>query len=163
MTKRNRNPFEDHIESEAFDLNPLLGEGTDVPYRVLQPRLEAWLDAMPQPLITGSWDDKLDDMQKQLRACLVAEMIERGMLEEFSEQLSHIDQETIKVLLHYPLTLAMLSQDYFRQNGYPVNWEKPDPPLEPIKSTPDAAQPGRFGRMIARIMRRIRNWRRGIF
>lgn len=163
MSKRNRNPFEDHIESEAFDLNPLLGEGTEVPHHVLQPRLEAWLDAMPQPLVIGSWDDKLDDMQKQLRACLVAEMLERGMLDEFSEQLAHIDSETIKLLLHYPLTLAMLSQDYFRQNGYPINWETPDPPLQAVKAAQDIPPPSRLERMVARFMRRIRNWRRSIF
>lgn len=126
MPKFNRKPFEDHIESNDFDLNPLIGAGTNVPHHVLHPRLETWLNTLPHPLITGRWDDQLDDMQKRLRHSLVMEIVERGMLDEFSEQLEGIDEETIKVLLHYPITLTMLSQDYFRQNGYPYGWETPD-------------------------------------
>ena len=35
-------------------------------------------------------------------------------------------------MIQYPITLAMLSQDYFRQNGYPYGWELPDTSTEHI-------------------------------
>lgn len=125
MSKLN-NPFEQHIESNDFNINPLVDDGTHVPHHVLQPRLEEWFENLPPPLSNGQWDDDLDDMQKRLRHNLANEIIDRGLLGEFAEQLEHIDLETLTLLLQYPITLTMLSQDYFRQNGYPYGWENPD-------------------------------------
>lgn len=123
MSKRNQKPFEDHIESNDFDINPLIDAGTNIPHHVLHPRLEEWLDNMPQPIAQGKWDDELDNMQKRLRHSLAIELVQRGMLDEFAEQLDGIDDETLIVMMHYPITLALLSQDYFRRNGYPHDWE----------------------------------------
>jgi len=122
MSKRN-NPFESHIESNEFDINPLIDAGTNIPHHVLHPRLEEWLESMPHPMTREQWDDQLDNMQKRLRHSLATEIVQRGMLDEFSQQLDNIDDETLILLMHYPITVALLSQDYFRRNGYPHNWE----------------------------------------
>lgn len=127
MPKLN-NPFEQHIESNEFNINPLVDDGTHVPHHVLQPHLDEWFAKLPPPMSNGRWDDDLDDMQKRLRHNLAREIIDRGLLGEFAEQLEHIDIETLTLLLQYPITMAMLSQDYFRQNGYPYGWEHPDNP-----------------------------------
>lgn len=126
MTKRNHKPFENHIESSDFDINPLIDAGTNIPHHVLHPRLEEWLDNMPHPMTQGKWDDQLDNMQKRLRHSLAIEIVQRGMLDEFADQLEGIDDETLTVMMHYPITLALLSQDYFRNNGYPQDWESLD-------------------------------------
>lgn len=122
----NNKPFEKHIESNEFNINPLVDAGTHVPQHVLQPRLEEWLESLSFPMTNGQWDNDLDDLQKRLRHCLATEIVERGILDEFAEQLQDIDQETLILLMQYPITLAMLSQDHFRQNGYPLGWETPD-------------------------------------
>lgn len=126
MSKSNHKPFEQHIESSEFNLNPLVDDGTHVPHHVLHPRLEEWLDTIPHPSSHGQWDHDLDDMQKRLRHSLALEVLERGLLDEFSEQLENIDDETLILMMQYPITITMLSQDYFRQNGYPYGWETPD-------------------------------------
>jgi len=126
MPKRNHKPFENHIESNEFNINPLIDAGTNIPHHVLHPRLEEWLETMPQSMTKGQWDDQLDNMQKRLRHSLAIEMVQRGMLDEFAEQLEDIDDETLTLMMHYPITIALLSQDYFRQNGYPHDWESPD-------------------------------------
>ncbi|GEM_PF-3290874 len=123
MSNRNQNPFENHIESNEFNINPLIDAGTNIPHHVLHPKFEEWLDEMPSSMTQGKWDDQLDSMQKRLRHSIAVEMIERGMFDEFSDQLEMIDDETLVVMMHYPITLALLSQDHFRRNGYPHDWE----------------------------------------
>ena len=152
MSKHNHKPFEQHIESNAFNINPLVDAGTNVTHQVLHPRLEEWLDSLPHPLTIGQWDSELDDMQKRLRHSLAVEIIERGMLDEFAEQLEHIDQETLLLLMQYPLTLAMLSQDYFRQNGYPYGWELPDSSPEQSHETANPISKSQKIRQVVRQM-----------
>lgn len=153
------NPFEKHIESNEFNINPLVDDGTHVPHHVLQPRLDEWFANLPPPMSNGQWDDDLDDMQKRLRHNLAREIIDRGLLGEFAQQLEHIDIETLTLLLQYPITLTMLSQDYFRQDGYPYGWEHPDHTEDKSSDTATAIPfYKRIQSKIATLFQQIKQW-----
>ena len=160
MSKHNHKPFEQHIESNEFNVNPLVDEGTNVSHQVLHPRLEAWMDTLPHPIHNGRWDDELDDMQRRLRYSLAYEILRRGMLDEFATQLEGVDDDTLLLMIQYPITLTMLSQDYFRQNGYPYGWEVPDKTLEDKSTKPELPQTPlkRIQCWVAKQVQRLIKW-----
>ena len=125
--KKSQRPFEAHIESRDFDIDPLSPDDAEVTCDALHPRLEELLDSLPQPLDEGNfvWDNLIDDMQDQLRACLSIEIIDRVIRPNFDEWFEDVSDDELSFFLTFPVTLAMIALEYFRKNGYPEGWDKP--------------------------------------
>jgi hypothetical protein len=126
--RKSRRPFETHIEGKEFDVSPLSPEEIQITCDVIHPRLEELLDSLPQPLDEGGyiWDNLLDDMQEQLRSCLVVEIIDRVLRPNFEDLFQDVDDDDLAFLLTFPITLSMIALEHFRKNGYPKGWDKPE-------------------------------------
>jgi hypothetical protein len=122
------NPFEDHIESEVFDVSQL---GTSFDPTRLDEQIQTLLNTLPQPLDYRLWDEELDDIQKQLCAHLTSAVIERFVRPTYQEELGDLSDDDLLMILTVPLALAMLAQ----QRLY-------SPPTTPhTPSNPGAAYP----------------------
>ncbi|MCU0513725.1 MAG: hypothetical protein MUE40_14290 [Anaerolineae bacterium] len=102
-----RNPFEDHIESDAFDISELGIAGDPAQ---LQEQLNTLLNSLPQPLDYRLWDEELDDLQKQLSIHLAGAVIERYLRVHHQEELSELSDDELLMMMNVPLTLAMIVQ-----------------------------------------------------
>lgn len=106
--EKRRNLFEEHIESESFDLSKL--EHTDLDLAQVHRQVKQLLDSLPQPLDHRIWDDALDDNQKEICAYLVTELVDSVMRPNFEEELSNLDDDQIIYVLTLPVALAMVAQ-----------------------------------------------------
>jgi hypothetical protein len=102
-----RNPFEDHIESDVFDVSQL---GTSFDPTRLDEQIQTLLNTLPQPLDYRLWDEELDDIQKQLCAHLTSAVIERFVRPTYQEELGDLSDDDLLMILTVPLALAMLAQ-----------------------------------------------------
>jgi hypothetical protein len=101
------NPFEDHIESDLFDVSELETVTDDSP---LNQQLQRLLNTLPQPLDYRVWEEELDDYQKQLCAYLTNAIIERVWRPNHAEELSDFSDDDLLLLLTVPLSLGMIAQ-----------------------------------------------------
>lgn len=101
------NPFEDHIESDVFDVSQL---GTSFDPTRLDEQIQTLLNTLPQPLDYRLWDEELDDIQKQLCAHLTTAIIERFIRPTYQEELGDLSDDDLLMILTVPLALAMLTQ-----------------------------------------------------
>ena len=116
------NPFEDHIESEAFDISRLdvrkSAEGLD-------PDLKALLNNLPQPLDYHLWDEALDERQKYLCAHLATELVDRVIRANHGAEVAELSDDDLLMILTVPVALAMIVQE---QLGNPT--------IAPVEPTP---------------------------
>jgi len=108
--KKRRNPFEDHIESDAFDISHL----DDELHLQLLPELQALLAGLPEELDHRICEDELDKRQQALCAQLTIEMVERVMRSQYAEELAHIDEDTLVQLLTVPIATAIIAENRLR-------------------------------------------------
>lgn len=104
---KRRNPFEDHIESEQFDVS---GLDATIDLSELGLRVQDFLDHLPHPYDTELWDGELNDQQKQLCAHLVNALIDRYVRTECEDELGHLEDDELIVLLTTPVAMALLAQ-----------------------------------------------------
>lgn len=155
MPNKKRNPFEDHIESEAFDLsgfasdnnrlasdNSRLASDEDprITCDMLHPLLTAFLETLPETDDDDLWEDRLDDLQRQLRACLTTEIIDKIAESPYRQRVKDLSEEDLAVLVMWPMTLALLAQDHLRHHGHLTPTDKTSllhaEPARPRPATP---------------------------
>lgn len=165
-----RNPFEDHIESDAFDVSQLSVPGD--PAR-LQEQLNTLLNSLPQPLDYRLWDEELDDTQKQLCIHLATAVIERYIRPSHADELGEINDDDLLMILNVPLAMAMIVQQrlHVPHSQYvpvdqPVRSVRPPEtlPERPVMHTPRTLSQriqhviGRFSSSMRRFIKRAQEW-----
>lgn len=118
VDKKPRDPFGEHIESDAFDVSEL----SDAPLPDDINDIDAFLDGLPQPLTPELWDTALDDRQRIICAHLATELVERVLRDQHNEDLSDFSDEKLTHLLTVPIIVAMLAERELHA---------PDPPPPP--------------------------------
>lgn len=110
--KKQRNPFEDHINSESFDVSNL---GAVQERSAIDMEMEEFFASLPDELNFELWDKELDDRQKVISAYLATELAERILRDQHSDLLEdHSDAQLIE-LLTVPVTLAMIAEQRLHQ------------------------------------------------
>jgi hypothetical protein len=102
-----QNPFEDHINSDAFDVERL---DKAFPQTEMDLEIERFFDELPYPLNHELWDTELDEQQKVICAHLATELIDRVLRVNHQETLEHLNDAELLELLTAPITIAMLAQ-----------------------------------------------------
>lgn len=107
---KQRNPFEDHIESDAFDVSKLEHQ-PQAEIGETRRRVKALLDSLPQPLTHDLWDTHLDDEQKRICAHLSIELVERVLKDRYADELQEFNDEQLTYLLTVPVVVSMLAEE----------------------------------------------------
>lgn len=105
--KKQRSPFEEHIESDRFDLSHLGQLQDAIPPHPLVQRV---LDALPAALDHRVYDGKLDARQQAICDQLAYLLVQRSLRQEYAEDLQELTDDELFVLLRTPLAVAMLAQ-----------------------------------------------------
>jgi hypothetical protein len=113
MLQNEQNPFEDHINSESFDVSHL---DNPVPPSEMDLEMQAFFDNLPTALNHELWDTELDERQKMISAHLTSELVERVMRENHPELLQDINDAELIALLSVPITIAMLAEQRLHQS-----------------------------------------------
>ncbi|MDQ7036892.1 MAG: hypothetical protein Q9P01_19270 [Anaerolineae bacterium] len=106
--KKHRNPFEDHINSETFDVSQLENVSSASQMAV---EMQAFFDNLPQPLNYELWDSELNDRQKMICAYLAIEIVEQALRVQYAEELQDFSDVQLTDMLMVPVTLAMLAEE----------------------------------------------------
>jgi hypothetical protein len=117
--KKRRNLFEEHIESEDFDVSEL-GAFSSL---TLSPQLVELLASLPQPLDYRIWDEYLDERQKLLCAQLTIEIIDRVLREQFSQNVMHFSDDELVYMLTVPVALSILVESRLGEQADPPQRE----------------------------------------
>lgn len=128
--KRPRNPFEDHIESDAFDVSDL----SNAPLPDDIDDIEAFLDGLPHPLTHELWDTALTERQRVICAHLATELVEHVLREQHADDLSEFSDEKLTYLLTVPIIVAMLAERELHK-PQPPPAPKPHPLVRPSQTT----------------------------
>ncbi len=119
--KKHRNPFEEHINSESFDVSHL---GSLKQLSKLDGEMNAFFESLPDNLRDELWDKELDNRQKEITAYLATELAERIMREQYPEILSDLSDGELTYFMTVPVTLAMLAEQRLHQSEQKVEQEK---------------------------------------
>jgi hypothetical protein len=139
--KKQRNPFEEHINSETFDVSRL---DNVPPPNEMDLEIQAFFDSLPKPLNHELWDTELDDRQKTICAYLTTEMVEHVMRVYYAEELQDLSDDQLIYILTVPVTLAMLAEEHLHDKYKVTTAEKLETAL-PVFSHPNVfATPTRF-------------------
>lgn len=111
-SKKHRNLFEDHINSESFDVSNL---GSAQERSEIEKEIANFFDSLPKEMNHDLWDNELDDRQKTISAHLITEMAERILREEHGDLLEELSDSQLISLMTVPVTLAMLAQQQLHQ------------------------------------------------
>ncbi len=120
-----RNPFEDHINSESFDVSKL---GTVKERSALELEMEAFFKTLPDVLDHTLWDSVLDTRQKTISAYITTKLAGQILRETHSDLLADMEDSELIYLLTVPVTLAMIA-------------EKRLHPIDKVPNTVDIAPP----------------------
>jgi hypothetical protein len=113
MAQNEHDPFEDHINSESFDVSHL---DNAVPPSEMDLEMQAFFDNLPTALNHELWDTELDERQKIISAHLTSELVERVMRENHPELLQDINDAELIALLSVPITIAMIAEQRLHQS-----------------------------------------------
>lgn len=113
MSQNEHDPFDDHINSESFDVSEL---DNAVPPSEMDLEMQAFFDNLPTALNHELWDTELDERQKLISAHLTSELVERVMRENHPELLQDINDAELIALLSVPITIAMLAEQRLHQS-----------------------------------------------
>jgi hypothetical protein len=105
--KKHRNPFEDHINSESFDVSNL---GSVQERSPMDREMQEFFDSLPNELDHTLWDNELDERQKAISAYLTTELAERILRQEHGELLEDISNSQLIHIINVPVTLAMMAE-----------------------------------------------------
>ena len=134
---KQRNPFEEHIESDAFDVSKLENTANAADISEAGRRVQELLDSLPQPLSHELWDTHLDDDQKRLVAHLSMEVVERVLRKQHGEALDGLTDDQLTYIITLPVVLAVLTEERLHrtyQPPAPVR-QKPEAALHPLEET----------------------------
>jgi hypothetical protein len=131
---QHRNPFEDHINGETFDVSRL---DNVPPPNEMDMEIQAFFDSLPKPLNHELWDTELDDRQKTICAYLTTEMVEHVMRVYYAEELQDLSDDQLIYILTVPVTLAMLAEEHLHDKFQAAAPEKPETVM-PVFNHPNA-------------------------
>ena len=161
--KKRRNPFEDHIESELFDVSKL--ESMAPILDAISLEIQSFLDELPESLDTESWDDLLDDRQNLIYKNIVtSDRVCDIMRECYEDDLDSMSDAQIKKLLMMPVLLGMLMEEKLHPTQ-PVSEPAPTMPSTTSDADPhplmDIDDPSvndaQWGMLMSRIFTNIKN------
>jgi hypothetical protein len=112
--KKHRNPFEDHINSETFDVSQLENVPSASQMAV---EMQVFFDDLPQPLNYELWDSELNDRQKMICAYLAIEIVEQVLRVQYAEELQDFSDVQLTDMLMVPVTLAMLAEERLHEKA----------------------------------------------
>lgn len=113
MSQNEHDPFDNHINSESFDVSRL---DNAVPPTEMDLEMQTFFDNLPTALNHELWDTELDERQKLICAHLTSELVERVVRENHPELLQDMSDAELITLLSVPVTLAMLAEQRLHQN-----------------------------------------------
>jgi hypothetical protein len=114
-----KNPFEEHIESDAFDVSKLEHTSQQGDISEAGRRVQELLDSLPQPLSHELWDTHLDDDQKRLSAHLSMTVVERVLRQNHADELADLSDDQLTFLITVPIVLAMLTEERLHRTHQP--------------------------------------------
>ncbi len=141
-----KNPFEKHIESDAFDVSKLESTSQQTDISEAGRRVQELLDSLPQPLSYELWDTHLDDDQKRLSAHLSLIVVERVLRQHHADELADLSDDQLTYLITLPIVLAMLTEERLHRTYQPPPTPARRPsatalhPLEENDPSPSAAE-----------------------
>lgn len=139
--KKHRNPFEEHINSESFDVSHL---GSIKQLSKLDAEMNVFFDSLPDNLTHELWDKELDNRQKEITAYLSTELAERIMREQYPELLNDMSDAELTYFMTVPVTLAMLAEQRLHQPQQKIELEKTSQP-NPLYQDDSAELPINWG------------------
>lgn len=110
--KKHRNPFEDHINSESFDISNL---GSAQERSAIEKEIAGFFDSLPGEMNHELWDNELDDRQKTISAHLITTLAERILREQHGDLVEELSDAQLISMMTVPVTLAMLAQQQLHQ------------------------------------------------
>lgn len=122
--EKRHDPFQQHIESDAFDVSGL-GRGLSLS-TVLEQEIREFLNTLPQPLDYELWDNALDEQRKLLCVHLTAELVERVIRPNHNDHVEHLTDDELIYILMVPVTVAMLAERHFNPSPAPAPKPAPD-------------------------------------
>jgi hypothetical protein len=153
---KRRNAFEEHIQSEGFDVSQL---GAPNPFVHIRERVNTLLNSLPQPLDYRLYEEELDETQKQLCAYVAEAVAERYIKPTLTEQQQgEVNDDDLHMVVTITVAMAMIAQQrlYIPTDATPLR-----PALKPIMpvEVPPPPKPvqrrtlwGRFKRRAARFL-----------
>lgn len=134
------NPFENHINSEAFDVSKL---DHAIPRSEMDREMERFFNELPLPLNHELWDTELDDRQKIICAHLATELIDRVLRVHHEDIVEDLSDDQLISLLTVPITLALIAEQRLHspRSSTPKSQILFPPPLEQEEQSP--ASPAR--------------------
>ena len=97
--KNRRNLFEEHIESDDFDVSRL---GLTYGMSDLSSQVSELLSQLPRPFDYRIWDQYLDERQKLLCAQLTFEIIDHVIREQHLQETIHLSDDDLVQMLTVP-------------------------------------------------------------
>lgn len=128
------NPFEDHINSESFDLSRL---DSSLISGEIELELQQFFDSLPYPLDHTVWENALDERQRTICAHVTLELVDRVLRVHFGDKVRHLRDDELIYLLTVPVAVAMLAEQQLHQQ--PAAPVQPPDPVEPQSAHPAAA------------------------
>jgi hypothetical protein len=135
---KQRNPFEEHIESEAFDVSKLENSAQIDQSDIGETgrRVQAFLESLPQPLSHELWDTHLSDEQKRICAHLTIELVDRVLKNHPDDRFSEFTDEQLTYLLTVPVLVSMLAEERLhRQHQQPPSRQQKTSAVRSTSST----------------------------
>ena len=124
---KRRNAFEDHIQSEGFDVSQL---GAPNPFVGIRERVNTLLNSLPQPLDYRLYEEELDATQKELCAYIAEAVGDRYIKPTLAEQqINDISDDDLHMVVTITVAMAMIAQ---QRLSIPTSETPIRPQLKPI-------------------------------
>jgi hypothetical protein len=153
---KRRNAFEDHIQSEGFDVSQL---GAPNPFVGIRERVNTLLNSLPQPLDYRLYEEELDETQKQLCAYVAEAVADRYIKPTLSEQqATEIGDDDLHMVVMITVAMSMIAQQrlYIPTSEAPARpILKPIMPVEVPPPPKPVAKRTLWGRITRRLARMI--------
>lgn len=131
--KNRRNLFEEHIESDDFDVSRL---GLTYGMSDLSSQVSELLAQLPRPFDYRIWDQYLDERQKLLCAQLTFEIIDHVIREQHLQDTIHLSDDDLVQMLTVPIAISILAESMSsREHDVRMFLDQPVPD-EPVHLEP---------------------------
>lgn len=125
--EKHSNPFENHINSESFDISRL---DSSLITSDFEQDVQRFFDSLPHPLNHALWDNALDERQQAICAHITLEVVDRVMRVHYGDKIRDLRDDELIYLLTVPVTIAMLAQQQlYQQQASPA--QEPSPTITP--------------------------------
>ncbi|MGJ3237461.1 MAG: hypothetical protein ACFE0Q_02025 [Anaerolineae bacterium] len=123
--KKHGNPFENHINSDSFDVSKL---GSVSQRAELERDVQAIIDNLPDTFDQALWDHDLDMRQEAISMYVTNALIERIQREGDPAILADFNREQLAEILSVPVIIGMVAQKQLQPPPAP----KPETSTAPI-------------------------------